>query len=180
MFLQFPARTLLSVGLLACSATQSSAPATAHSASLANEQQVSRPARGTVQHVMVVTIDGLMPESYLHPQLHQLQVPNLARLVREGASSDGALSVFPTLTYPAHTSIATGTLPSQHGIVANLAFDPLELNQNAWRWYAEEVKVPTLWEVAREAGLQTAVLDWPVTVGDTANYHVPEFWRQSP
>jgi predicted AlkP superfamily pyrophosphatase or phosphodiesterase len=132
---------------------------------------------GPVRHVVVMTIDGLMPDAYLHPDDHGLRVPNLRRLVREGASSDGALSVFPTLTYPAHTSIASGVLPAHHGIVTNSAFDPLEQGQNPWRWYDSDVKVPRLWDVARAAGYRTAVLDWPVTVGETATFHVPEFWR---
>jgi predicted AlkP superfamily pyrophosphatase or phosphodiesterase len=104
-------------------------------------------------------------------------VPTLRDLVARGASSDGVESVFPTVTYPAHTTIASGVRPLRHGIHANRAFDPLDKNQDAWRWYAEDVKVPRLWDVARSAGYRTAVLDWPVTVGTLATFHVPEFWR---
>jgi len=132
---------------------------------------------GPVRHVVVVTIDGLMPDSYVHPDAHGLRIPNLRRLVAEGASSQGALSVFPSLTYPAHTSIASGVTPKRHGIVTNSAFDPLEQNQNAWRWYDADVRVPRVWDVALAAGYRTAVLDWPVTVGERATFHVPEFWR---
>jgi len=118
-----------------------------------------------------------MPESYAHPEAHALRLPVLRSLVARGASSDGALSVFPSLTYPAHTSIASGVAPGKHGIVTNAAFDPLEKNQGAWRWYDEEVKVPRIWDVALAAGYRTALIDWPVTVGETATFHVPEVWR---
>lgn len=131
----------------------------------------------TVQHVIVVTVDGLVPETYLDPDRHGLLIPNLRRIVREGASSPGALSVFPSVTYPAHTSIASGVTPGRHGIVSNKTFDPLDENQDAWRWYDADVKVPRVWDVAREAGYTTALLDWPVTVGEQATFHVPEFWR---
>jgi predicted AlkP superfamily pyrophosphatase or phosphodiesterase len=159
-------------GVSACSAAPVPVSRTAEAASTPNAVE-QRP----VQHVIVVTVDGLMPDSYLNPDRYGLKIPTLRKLVKEGASSQGALSVFPTLTYPAHTSIASGMLPAHHGIVTNSAFDPLEVNQNAWRWYDVDVKVPRLWDVAREAGYRTAVLDWPVTVGETATYHVPEFWR---
>ena len=132
---------------------------------------------GPVKHVIVVTIDGLMPDSYVHPEAHGLSVPTLSTMVASGASSDGALSVFPSVTYPAHTTIASGVVPAKHGVFANTAFDPLDKNQKAWRWYAEDVPVPRVWDVAYGAGYRTALVDWPVTVGAQATFHVPEFWR---
>ena len=132
---------------------------------------------GPIQHVIVVTVDGLKPDSYLAPDAHNLRIPVLRRLVLDGASSDGARSVFPSVTYPAHTSIASGVVPGRHGVVANRAFDPLEKNQEGWRWYAEDVKVPRLWDLASNAGYSSAVINWPVTVGARVNYLVPEIWR---
>lgn len=132
---------------------------------------------GPVRRVIVVTIDGLLPETYTTPAARNLQVPVLTRLRDEGASSDGALSVYPSLTYPAHTSIASGVVPARHGVVSNSAFDPLGTNQDGWRWYSADVKVPRVWDVARAAGYRTAIIDWPVTVGADATLHVPEFWR---
>jgi predicted AlkP superfamily pyrophosphatase or phosphodiesterase len=132
---------------------------------------------GEIRHAIVVTVDGLTPASYTAPDAHGLYVPVLRRLVAEGASSEGARSVFPSVTYPAHTSIASGVVPGRHGIVANRAFDPLGKNQEGWRWYAEDVKVPRLWDLASNAGYSSAVIDWPVTVGAHATYLVPEIWR---
>jgi predicted AlkP superfamily pyrophosphatase or phosphodiesterase len=157
---------------VACAPVPSPVPlATAASAAGASEPP------GPIKHVIVVTIDGLMPEAYLHPDAHGLSVPVLRRLVAGGASSPGALSVFPTVTYPSHTSIATGVLPLRHGIVSNLALDPLEKNLDGWRWYGEDVKVPRVWDVARAAGYRTALIEWPVTVGEKATFLVPELWR---
>lgn len=137
----------------------------------------NREPAGPIRHVWVVTIDGMLPETYTDPDAHGLQIPMLRHLAKDGAASDGALSVFPSLTYPAHTSIASGVRPARHGIVSNQAHDPLDLNHGAWRWYASEVKVPRIWDVAYTHGYRTALLDWPVTVGARATYHVPEFWR---
>jgi predicted AlkP superfamily pyrophosphatase or phosphodiesterase len=127
--------------------------------------------------VVLVSIDGMTPASYLAPDQQGLRVPTLRRLILEGASSDGARSVFPTVTYPAHTSIATGVRPVRHGIHSNRADDPLETNLDGWRWYAEDITAPTLWQVAGRAGYRTALVGWPVTVGANATFLVPEVWR---
>ncbi|MET0391038.1 MAG: ectonucleotide pyrophosphatase/phosphodiesterase, partial [Polyangiales bacterium] len=132
---------------------------------------------GPIKHVVVVTVDGLVPDSYLHPDAHGLKVPTLRRLVADGAYSEGALSTFPSVTYPAHTSIATGVNPGRHGIVSNRSFDPLELNREAWFWYAEDLKVKPLWQVAHDVGYRTALINWPVTVGARANWLWTEIWR---
>jgi predicted AlkP superfamily pyrophosphatase or phosphodiesterase len=168
-----PRRALCGAGLVALMMACAPTPPPAGSRGIAAAPGPS----GPVRHVVVVTIDGLMPEAYLHPEAHGLKLPVLRRLVAEGASSDGALSVFPTVTYPAHTSIASGVSPGRHGVVSNAAFDPLDQNQEAWRWYDEEVKVPRVWDVARSAGYTTALIRWPSTVGESATFHVPEVWR---
>jgi predicted AlkP superfamily pyrophosphatase or phosphodiesterase len=135
------------------------------------------PRTDPISHVIIVTVDGLMPATHASPDAHGLQVPTFRELVRNGAWSDGVLSVFPTVTYPAHTSIATGTNPGTHGIVSNVAFDPLGKNDRGWRWYTEDIRAPTLWDSARARGLTTALVWWPVTVGAQATAVLPEIWR---
>jgi predicted AlkP superfamily pyrophosphatase or phosphodiesterase len=87
--------------------------------------------------------------------------------------------VLPTVTYPSHTTILTGVWPSKHGIYSNLTFDPLGNNLSGWYWYAEDIKVPTLWQAATKAGLVTGSVSWPVSVGAPVTYLIPEFWRAS-
>jgi predicted AlkP superfamily pyrophosphatase or phosphodiesterase len=132
---------------------------------------------GPIQHVIVVSIDGLVPDSYLRPDAHGLRVPTLRRMVAEGSHSAGARPAFPTVTYPCHTTIATGVAPLRHGIHSNRADDPLETNLDGWRWYAEDIRAPPIWDLAASAGYRTALVGWPVTVGARATFLVPEFWR---
>jgi predicted AlkP superfamily pyrophosphatase or phosphodiesterase len=132
---------------------------------------------GPVHHVVVITIDGLLPESYLHPDAHGLAIPALRSILARGAASDGALSVFPSVTYPSHTSMTTGVNPGTHGIVGNHAFDPLGRDYGGWRWYAEETKREPVWAIAERAGYRTALVHWPVTVGAHVSWLVPEYWR---
>jgi predicted AlkP superfamily pyrophosphatase or phosphodiesterase len=129
--------------------------------------------------VIIVSVDGLMPVSYTQADARGLRVPTFREMMKAGAYSDGVQGVLPTLTYPSHTSIATGANPARHGIVTNTAWDPLEKNQSGWRWYAEDIRVPTLWQAARSRGLRTALVSWPVTVGAEVDAIVPEFWRAS-
>lgn len=135
------------------------------------------PERAAVRRVIIVSVDGLMPIGYTSPDTYGLKIPTLREMVKSGVWSSGARSVFPTVTYPAHTSIATGTNPGTHGIVTNAAWDPLEKNNRGYRWYAEDIRAPTLWDAARASGLRTGLVWWPVTVGANATAIVPEFWR---
>jgi len=125
--------------------------------------------------VVVLSIDGLRPSDCQ-------TLPTLSVLARDGAFAappEGALSVLPTVTYPAHTTMVTGANPARHGITTNLASDPTpeRKNKSGWRWYREDVRVPALYEVAFDAGLKTALLSWPVTVGARATVLLPEFSR---
>src|SRR5579864_995434 len=131
----------------------------------------------TIQHVIVISIDGMKPESYTDPDAHGLKIPTLREIVGDGASSDGVQPVMPTVTYPSHTTMMTGVNPGTHGIVANPAWDPFGQNYNGYRWYEEDIRVPTLWQLARQHGLHTALIHWPVTVGAQADIIVPEIWR---
>jgi predicted AlkP superfamily pyrophosphatase or phosphodiesterase len=63
--------------------------------------------------------------------------------------------------------------------LANTTFDPLQQNQGGWYWYAEDIRVPTLWDAAAAAGRTTASIQWPVTVGAHITWNIPEFWRAS-
>src|SRR5687768_3414999 len=71
--------------------------------------------------VLMISIDGLMPSSYT--EAGPSTIPSLRRLAREGAYADGVISVLPTVTYPAHTTLLTGVPTSVHGIVDNRMFD---------------------------------------------------------
>jgi predicted AlkP superfamily pyrophosphatase or phosphodiesterase len=128
-------------------------------------------------HVVVISIDGLLPATYTEPDAHDLRVPTLRALAAGGARSPGVHGVLPTVTYPSHTTMVTGVRPAAHGITTNTAFDPMLKNYGGWRWYVADIRVPTLWDAARAAGLRTAAVNWPVTVGAGIDLLVPEYWR---
>ena len=127
--------------------------------------------------VVLVSIDGLKPEAVLQADAHHLKLPNLRAMVRDGVYAEGVTGVLPTLTYPSHTTILTGVSPARHGIFSNTTFDPYSKNQQGWYWYAEDIRVPTLWDAAHAAGLRTANVYWPVSVGANIDDNLAQLWR---
>jgi len=129
------------------------------------------------RRAVLVSIDGMSPSAYLDPDSRGLRVPNLRRLAAEGAYATAVTGVLPTNTYPTHATLVTGVPPRLHGVAGNRIFDPLFRSNFAWFWYAREIRTPTLLSAARAAGLRSASIVWPVTVGAPADLLVPEFWR---
>jgi predicted AlkP superfamily pyrophosphatase or phosphodiesterase len=134
--------------------------------------------RAPAATVLMISVDGLKPEYVLDANAHGLKIPFLRSLIRDGTYARGVTGVWPTVTYPSHTTLLTGVSPAEHGIYNNLEFDPKNTFANAWFWYAQQIRVPTLWQAAHEAGLSTASIGWPVSVGATAvDFLIPEYWR---
>lgn len=123
-------------------------------------------------HVIVISVDGFRPDFYKDPSWGMV---NLRQAMAEGAHADGVRGVFPTVTYPSHTTILTGVKPLKHGIYYNT---PVEATGPTGRWYWENdsIKVPTIWSAVKKAGLTTACVSWPVTVGAPITYNIPEIW----
>lgn len=102
-------------------------------------------------------------------------VPHLDQLIKRGTWVKRVRGIFPTLTYPSHTSIITGQYPAIHGIVNNTKIQPQRESPD-WYWYRKDVKAMPLYDVAREAGLTTAAFLWPVTAGSKINYNLAEIF----
>src|SRR5262249_30398225 len=123
--------------------------------------------------VVMISLDGLRPDYVTEADRHGLRIPTLRGLLRRGSYATGVRGVLPTVTYPSHTTLVTGVAPARHGIYSNAVFDPLGTNQEGWYWYASDIRVPTLWDAARTAGIRTASVNWPVTVGAAITWDIP-------
>src|SRR5687767_12942107 len=78
-------------------------------------------------HVIMISIDGLVPDYYTEPARLGLKVPNLVKLKLGGAFAIGVEGIYPSVTYPAHTTLVTGVRPAVHGIIQNRIFEaPIE------------------------------------------------------
>ncbi len=136
------------------------------------------PGAVVAEPVLLISIDGLQPADILEAEKRGIDIPNLQRFVTQGSYASAVVGVLPTVTYPSHATLITGVSPAEHGIVSNTGFDPLQINQSGWYWYASDFKVPTLWDAAAKAGLKTANVHWPVSVGATSiTFNLPQIWR---
>jgi predicted AlkP superfamily pyrophosphatase or phosphodiesterase len=129
--------------------------------------------------VLMISIDGLKPEYITHADEHGMKLPYLRTLLRDGTYAEGVIGIWPTITYPSHTTLLTGVWPAEHGIYNNQEFDPEQRFGGAWNWYAAQIRVPTLWDAAHRAGLRTASVGWPVSVGADVDWLIPEYWRSA-
>ncbi len=127
--------------------------------------------------LIVLSIDGFPGYYFDSPEILEL-IPNLKAFSERSSFSNRIRTVNPTVTYPSHTSMVTGTDPAQHGIYNNTLVDPFERNDGGWMWYAEDIAVPSLWDFASKKGLKTGNVFWPVTVGAGIDYNLPQIWRK--
>ena len=123
------------------------------------------------KHVVVVTIDGFRPNFYLEDKW---DTPNLKEMKREGAHAHGVDGVFPSVTYPSHTTIVTGVYPARHGIFYNGLFEKDEATKGQIYWRFDQITSPTLWEVTQSAGLKAASVNWPVSVGAPTIFNISD------
>lgn len=123
-------------------------------------------------HVILISIDGLRPEFYKDPSWDMV---HLRQGMKDGVYADGVDGVFPTVTYPSHTTMITGVKPLKHGIYYNTPSEPLGIT-GKWIWQYDNIKVPTIFSLAKDKGLKTAAVFWPVSVGAPATYNIPEYW----
>lgn len=122
------------------------------------------------KHVIFITIDGFRPDYYLDTPW---QTPNLRALMKEGAYAQGVNSVFPTMTYPSHTTIVTGVQPVKHGVYYNAMFEPMGSTGKIY-WQDSSIHAPTIWEAAQKKGMKVAALYWPVSAGAPVDYNIPD------
>lgn len=143
-----PARSLL----LAIAVLASALGASPH----AQQSRAAAPAR----HVVIITLDGFGGWALDDPYL---PMPTLRALAARGARAKSMRPVNPTVTWPNHTSLVTGVTPATHGVLFNgiLVRDPgVPPRVEPWRDKSEMVRVPTLYDLAHDAGLTTAQVDW--------------------
>jgi predicted AlkP superfamily phosphohydrolase/phosphomutase len=122
----------------------------------------------TAKHVVLISLDGSRPDFYMDTSW---PAPHLQRLKEEGVYAAGGIrSVFPSVTYPSHTTLVTGAFPARHGIYYNV---PIGAKKGHWYWNENAIKCETLWEAVKDAGMTSGAVFWPVSVGAPINYNFP-------
>ena len=115
--------------------------------------------------VVLMSIDGLANFYMDDPAA---EMPTIRKLAAEGAKAASMRASNPTVTWPNHTTLVTGVSPALHGVVGNNYFDRVKGEKVTLIWdpvFDKDaiVKVPTIYDVAKTAGLKTAAIRWPAT-----------------
>ena len=107
------------------------------------------------------------------------KLPNMKRYMRDCATISKVRSVYPTITYPCHATMATGVYPGKHGVVRNDILAPAQKNR-PWLWFYDALKWKhDIFCAAKEKGLSTAAVFWPCTGNHPAiDYLIAEYWTQ--
>jgi arylsulfatase A-like enzyme len=104
--------------------------------------------------VILISLDGVR-----HDQPDRGPLPAFERMAGRGGRAERLVSVLPSSTCPAHVSMATGTHPDRHGIVANrfhdAAGEPFSRRDTA-RW----IEAEPLWIAVERQGVRAATFFW--------------------
>lgn len=126
---------------------------------------------GAAKHLIVISYDAFSEENWETAR----SLPNLSKLIKNGAFSTKLRSVYPTLTYVVHSTLITGVYPDKHGIMHNNHFQPfIKEKDQSWFWFRNEIKVPTIFDAVNERNMSTAGIFWPVTGKASIKYNMPE------
>ena len=122
--------------------------------------------------VVLVSVAGLPPRAYGAGGA-AAWMPTLAALARAGAAADAVVPVTPASPGPAHASLATGRTPAIHGITSDHPLGARGIDPAPYR-AAAALEAPALWSIAKQAGVSTALLGWPASVGAGSDWLFPE------
>ena len=128
------------------------------------------------QRLVVLSADAMVNEDLAFFKT----LSNFNRYLIGGAEVKTLKSVYPTVTYPIHVSISTGTYPERHGINSNHEFHPGVLDP-PWNWFHKPTGGKDIFDAAKEKGYSTAAVFWPVTGKHPSIDHlIDEYWTQFP
>lgn len=125
--------------------------------------------------LIVVSVDSLFSDN-LNPAA---DMPGFREILQDSLVVKDVHCIYPTLTYPCHATIMSGEYPEKHGITHNEKLNP-GINNAEWYWYYRDLRVKTIFDYAKEKGLTTASVLWPVTAGAPIDYLIPEIWTLLP
>ena len=121
--------------------------------------------------LVVMSVDAMFTEDLAEVR----HLPAFTEFMANAAIFEDVEAVYPTLTYPCHTTMLTGCWPDRAGVPHNERLAPGE-PVAPWYWEYDSIKVPTAFDYAHDAGLTCASFEWPVTwkSGERIDWNVPE------
>lgn len=129
---------------------------------------------GGGQRVILISIDGLTANDTAQLDTLDVDIPNLRALAANGVKADGVIPTTPANTFPNHTTMITGAPAARHGVWDNDTFAPGTDRHGLFYHYYSDIRVPTLFDKTREAGMRSMAIWWPVTTGAPVDALLPD------
>jgi predicted AlkP superfamily pyrophosphatase or phosphodiesterase len=124
--------------------------------------------------LVIISNDALVYED----MQYLLTKPLFQELVKKGTWVKTLKTIYPSVTYPCHTSMITGCFPNKTHLYNN---EREEWGNSKWVWERKYNRVKTLIDAAKEKGMTTANVFWPVLGNDpNIDFNIPEYWSQTP
>ncbi|XP_056017946.1 uncharacterized protein LOC125670329 isoform X2 [Ostrea edulis] len=124
--------------------------------------------------LLLISLDGFRAD-YLKQRL----TPVIQKMRDCGVHTPYMRSVYPTVTFPNHYTIATGLYPESHGIISNNMYDPeigvfslSSVTKLDPRWWGGE----PLWITAKKQKKRTATYFWPGSDVNISGIY-PDIWK---
>lgn len=138
-----------------------------------------------MKRVILFIIDALSAPELLR-ELDNGRYPHWQALRQTAVLREQCLSIFPSITHAALTSLATGRYPAEHGVIGSHWYDPqkdkvaffagnldMMLNKGLGDFFQEflcdlnyeHLDTPTIFHALGEAGLRTAAINFPIFRG---------------
>ena len=135
--------------------------------------------------VLLVVIDAATPR-VVCPAIQTGRLPVMRRLSEAGAMHPASVTMFPSITPAATSTIITGAYPAEHGIAGAAWFDTAKqevayygddfwiiiregfgqfINDFLLRLNGDRMRAPTLFEMVERAGRKAACLNYLVFKG---------------
>lgn len=133
------------------------------------------------RHVVLISVDGLAYDYLDDPKAH---IPTLRKLAADGVRVRRMECSYPTVTWTNHTTLVTGVHAAKHGVIGNDYFDRQQLKKVPFIpdpiFNKDEIVLsPTVYDIAKAAGLSTAGIIWPASRGaKTLDWTVPDVFDQ--
>ncbi len=127
--------------------------------------------------VILISLDGYQADYF-----NRYPSSTLVTLAAEGIRAESLMPSYPSKTFPNHYTVVTGLYPANHGIVANVMYDPeydetfsmskrREVENARW-WEGEP-----LWVTAELQGVPAATYFWPGSEAPIKGIR-PTFWKR--